>query len=210
MLQRAFDITAKGDIESSLEHLRLQRAFDITLGGGTVWVANALERADRLARELRARIAGIEATLFNEVDQRIDIAVRFPRDERLDLARALSSPVQLPGGQTVPLSSFLVLQEERPVRELLRRNQRRMVTISGEVQGRDLDAVWRDAQQVVDDLALPGNIRVVEEGERLEIQLVAPGEGQARTDAMVMATHAVVVRASPLGAALYFEAPLAY
>ena len=108
---------------------------------------------DRLARELRARIAGVEATLFNEVDQRIDIAVRFPREERIDLAGALASPVQLPGGQTVPLRSFLVLREERPVRELLRHNQRRMVTISAEVDGRSLDDVWRDAWQVVEDAA---------------------------------------------------------
>jgi HAE1 family hydrophobic/amphiphilic exporter-1 len=124
---------------------------------------------DRLARELRARIAGVEATLFNEIDQRLDIAVRFPREERIDLAGALASPVRLPGGQTVPLRSFLVLQEERPVRELLRRNQRRMVTISGEVDGRALDDVWRDARQVVDEVALPANIRVVEEGERREM-----------------------------------------
>ena len=47
-------------------------------------------------------------------------------------------------------------------------------------------------------------------GERLEIQLVAPGEGQARADAMVMATHGVVVRSSLFAAALEFEAPLAY
>jgi HAE1 family hydrophobic/amphiphilic exporter-1 len=156
-----------------LQDLQVDRVF------GTPNVVVRLDREeilrqgldpDRLARELRARIAGVEATLFNEVDQRIDIAVRFPREERIDLAGALASPVQLPGGQTVPLRSFLVLQEERPVRELLRRNQRRMVTISAEVDGRDLDDVWRDAWQVVDEAALPPNIRVVEQGERREMR----------------------------------------
>ena len=44
---------------------------------------------DRIASELHARIAGIEATFFNEVDQRIDIAIRLPLDERLDLGAAL-------------------------------------------------------------------------------------------------------------------------
>jgi HAE1 family hydrophobic/amphiphilic exporter-1 len=125
---------------------------------------------DLLARELRARIAGVEATLFNEIDQRIDIAVRFPRDERLDLAGALDSPVRLPGGRTVPLRSFLILSEERPVRELLRRNQRRMVAVSAEVEGRSLDEVWREAQRVVEEVALPASIRVVEEGERREMK----------------------------------------
>jgi len=125
---------------------------------------------DRIARQLRARIAGVEATLFNEIDQRVDVAVRFPRDERYDLGAALSSPVQLSNGQTVPLRSFLVLSEERPVRELARRNQRRMVTISGDVQGRSVDAVWRDAERVVDEAGLEPGVRVVDVGEREEMR----------------------------------------
>ena len=103
---------------------------------------NGLE-PDRMARELRARIAGVEATQFNEIDQRIDIAVRFSHEQRIDLDEALASPVQAANGQTVPLRSFLRLDEERPVRELVRRNQRRMVTITGDVEGRSSDRVWR-------------------------------------------------------------------
>jgi HAE1 family hydrophobic/amphiphilic exporter-1 len=124
---------------------------------------------DRLARELRARIAGVEATSFNEVDQRIDIAVRFPRDERLDLAATLASPVKLANGQNVPLRTFLNIEEERPVRELVRRNQRRMVTINGDIEGRGIDDVWEDALRVVDEAHLPGGVRVVQEGERSEM-----------------------------------------
>ena len=47
--------------------------------------------------------------------------------------------------RTVPLRTFLDIREERPVRELVRRNQRRMVTITAEVRGRSLDAVWKGA-----------------------------------------------------------------
>jgi len=124
---------------------------------------------DRLARELRARIAGIEATFFNEIDQRIDIAVRFPREERIDLNAALGSPVRLSNGQTVPLRSFLVLTDERPVRELVRRDQRRMVTITGDVHGRSIDDVWADTRSVVDRVGLADGVRVVQEGERKEM-----------------------------------------
>jgi HAE1 family hydrophobic/amphiphilic exporter-1 len=132
-------------------------------------VRNGLD-PDRLARELRARLAGIEATFYNEVDQRVDIAVRFPLDERRDLSAALASPVSLSSGHTVPLRSFLVLSDERPVRELVRRDQRRMVTITGDVHGRDFDAVWDDAQHAVDTAGLPGGVRVVQEGERKEMR----------------------------------------
>jgi HAE1 family hydrophobic/amphiphilic exporter-1 len=125
---------------------------------------------ERIARELRARIAGVEATLYNEVDQRIDIAVRFPREERIDLTFALMSPVRLQNGQTVPLRTFLVLNEERPVRELVRRDQRRMVTISGEVNGVGLDSVWDQSLGVVDRAGLDPGVRVIEEGERKEMR----------------------------------------
>ena len=40
-----------------------------------------------------------------EVYQRIDVAVRFPLDERRDLSEALDSPVRLAGGRSVPLST---------------------------------------------------------------------------------------------------------
>jgi HAE1 family hydrophobic/amphiphilic exporter-1 len=132
-------------------------------------VRNGLDPS-RLASELRARIAGVEATLFNEIDQRIDIAVRFPMDERIDLNSALASPVRLSNGQTVPLRSFLLLSDELPIRELVRRDQRRMVTITGDVSGRSIDEVWVEAQRVADGAALPGGVRIIQEGDRKEMQ----------------------------------------
>ena len=124
---------------------------------------------ERMARELRARIAGVEATLFNEVDQRIDVAVRFPEERRRDLSAALDAPVRLSDDRTVPLRSFLDVTEEQPVRELRRLNQRRMVAISGDVGGRSLDAVWDDARAAAMSV-LPAGVRVVEEGERKEMR----------------------------------------
>ena len=125
---------------------------------------------DAIASELRARIAGVEATFFNEIDQRIDIAVRYPREQRIDLTAVLASPVRLADGKNVPLSTFLRLTEERPVRELVRQNQRRMVTITGDVRGRSVDKVWEDAVEVVDAAGLDPSIRTVESGDRLEMR----------------------------------------
>ena len=141
---------------------------------------------DQVAQELRARIAGVEATTFNEVEQRIDIAVRFARDERQDLSLALSAPITLSNGQKVPLRNFLLLEEERPVRELVRNDQRRMVTISGDVAGRSLDEVWKDVEREVAALGLPPNIRVIETGERKEMQRSFRDLGLAMALAIVL------------------------
>jgi HAE1 family hydrophobic/amphiphilic exporter-1 len=156
-----------------LQELRMDRV----LGAPNVVIGIDREEAlrsgldpERLARELRARIAGVEATTFNEIEQRIDIAVRFDRETREDLTTALSSPVELAGGRRLPLSNFVTVTEEQPVRELVRRDQRRMVTIGGDVVGRSLDDVWQDARARVASLGLPPSVRAIEAGERQEMK----------------------------------------
>ncbi|MFQ5511875.1 MAG: efflux RND transporter permease subunit [Candidatus Krumholzibacteriia bacterium] len=131
-------------------------------------VRNGLD-PDRVAREIRNRVRGVEATTFNEVDQRIDISVRIPRDQRRDLASALNSPIQLVSGETVPLRSFIDLSEETPVRELTRRNQQRMVTISADLRRGSLDEAWREAMAIADAMELPPGVRIVSGGERSEM-----------------------------------------
>lgn len=124
---------------------------------------------DRVARELRNRISGVEATTFDEVDQRIDIAVRIPRDERRDLGAALNSPIRLLSGETVPLRSFIDIDEETPLRELTRRNQQRMVTVSADLLSGTVDDAWRQAREIAAGLDLPPGVRIVEGGERREM-----------------------------------------
>ncbi len=122
-----------------------------------------------IARKLRNRISGVEATTFNEVDQRIDISVRLPRELRRDLPQALDSPVEILDGQAVPLRSYLEITQERPVRELTRRNQRRMVTISADLQNGSLDDAWQEAMKAAAQMDLPSGVTIVQSGERAEM-----------------------------------------
>jgi HAE1 family hydrophobic/amphiphilic exporter-1 len=124
---------------------------------------------DAVAQELRNRIAGVEATTFNEVDQRIDISVRIERRERRDLNLALNSLINLPGGETVPLRSLVNLTEELPIRELTRQNQRSLVTISCELAGISDDNAWRETQAVAASMELPSGVRIIQSSEREEM-----------------------------------------
>ncbi len=125
---------------------------------------------DVIARDVRNRIAGVEATTFNEVEKRIDISVRFPRGEREDLAEVLASPVGIASGEAVPLKRFVSIDEERPVRELTRSNQRRMVTVAGEVTNGTVADAWIEASAAVARLDLPPSVKIVEGGERAEME----------------------------------------
>ncbi len=124
---------------------------------------------DALARELQARIQGVVATTFDEIDQRIDVAVRLPLDQRRDLDAVLASPVRIENGRTVPLRDFVHLSEKRPVREVVRRDQRRQITISGDVAGRRLGHVWHDVHALLDTLTVPAGVGFVAGGEQQEI-----------------------------------------
>jgi len=139
---------------------------------------------DMIARDVRNRIAGVEATTFNEVEKRIDISVRFPEAERYELAGVLNSPVAVANGETVPLKRFLTLHEERPVRELLRSNQRRMVTVSGDIVNGSIADAWREASAAIDKIDLPPDVRLVTGGERAEMA----SSFQALAWAMLLAT----------------------
>ncbi len=150
--------------------------MDRVLGNPTVEVTVDREKAlryglepDVLARELRARIQGVVATSYNEIEQRIDIAVRLAEHERRDLDLVLASPVAVAGGRTVPLGSFVTMSEGRPVREIVRRDQRRQVSLTGDVQGRRISQVWQDVEDVLAGLPVPPGVGFIRGGEQDEI-----------------------------------------
>ena len=151
-------------------------AMDRVLGNPTVEVKVDREKALRfglepeaLATELRNRIQGTVATTYNEIEQRIDIAVRLPRDERYDLPTVLASPVAVGEGKTVPLGTFVILTEGRPVREIVRRDQRRQITIAGDVNGRGVAEVWPEVNRLLAGLTPPEGVAFLTGGEQEEI-----------------------------------------
>lgn len=150
--------------------------MDRVMGNPTVEVtvnrAKALRfglEPETLARELRNRIQGTVATTYNEIEQRIDIAVRLPREQRYNLATVLASPVAVGQGKTVPLGSFVIQTTGTPVREIVRRNQRRQITIGGDIHDRNLGLIWEDVQRVLENTDLPEGVAFVNGGEQEEI-----------------------------------------
>jgi hydrophobic/amphiphilic exporter-1 (mainly G- bacteria), HAE1 family len=124
---------------------------------------------DQIARELQARVQGVVATTFNEVDQRIDIAVRLPLHERRNLDGVLASPIAIGNGRTATLGTFITLSEGRPVREVVRRDQRRQITISGDVEGRRIGQIWEEVQVILDEVDRGEGVAFVTGGEQQEI-----------------------------------------
>jgi len=150
--------------------------MDRVLGNPTVEITIDREKALRyglepqsLARELRARVQGVVATSYNEVEQKIDIAVRLPIELRRNLTEVLASPIRVANNRTVTLGTFVTQTEGRPVREIVRHNQRRQISLSGDVVGRRLSEVWEEVNGVLDSIELPAGVGFVIGGEQEEI-----------------------------------------
>lgn len=172
-----------------LEELRADRVLgapNVVLHLDTEEILRAGLDPDQIARDVRNHIAGVEATTFNEVEKRIDIAVRFPEQERRELTAVLDAPVTLAGGETVPLKRFLSLSEERPVRELTRSNQRRMVTVAADVVNGSIADAWNEASEAIKNLDLPPGVKLVTGGERAEMSSSFRALGWAMLLAVVL------------------------
>jgi len=69
----------------------------------------------------------------------------------------------------VPLGRFVTLSENRPVREVVRRDQRRQITLSGDVDGRRLNGVWEDVNAMLATISVPAGVSFLSGGEQEEI-----------------------------------------
>lgn len=166
--------------EALLPHLReipgLQGVeMDRVMGNPTVEISIDREKALRfglepesLAQELKNRIQGTVATTYNEVEQRIDIAVRLPRETRYDLAAVLASPIAI-GEKTVPLGSFIVQTTGTPVREIVRRDQRRQITLTSDVTDRAVADIWVDVNALLAETETLDGVAFQTGGEQEEI-----------------------------------------
>jgi hydrophobic/amphiphilic exporter-1 (mainly G- bacteria), HAE1 family len=149
--------------------------MDRVMGNPTIEVTIDREKALRfglepqlLAQMLKNRIQGTVATTYNEIEQRIDIAVRLPKELRYDLASVLASPIAI-GDKTVPLGSFVLQTTGTPVREIVRRDQRRQITLTSDVSNRSVADVWTDVNLLLDEVDLPEGATFQTGGEQEEI-----------------------------------------
>jgi len=92
---------------------------------------------------------------FHDAGEEYDIRVRFQEAYRSTLDDLLRIPVTSPFGFSVPLSQVASLEESVGPITINRKDQNRVVTISGSTLGRDLGSIMRDVEQVMQELSMP-------------------------------------------------------
>jgi multidrug efflux pump subunit AcrB len=96
---------------------------------------------------LRTALWGTKVGTYRELNDEYDITVRLPGDRRTDIDDLFQRSVPGPGGSAVPLSSLGTFDYQGGMGTINRLNQKRVVTLTADNEGRQPDEVLKDVQE---------------------------------------------------------------
>ncbi len=119
---------------------------------------------------LRMAVYGVEASKLRFDEDEFDITLRFPDADRRSAQMLDQLYIPLPGGGAVPLVSLGRVAYAGGRGTISRKNQRRVITISGDAQGRGADKILADVQARLEDFSLPAGYALTYAGEDQEMK----------------------------------------
>jgi multidrug efflux pump len=155
-------VDVQDDLEAALPELQfvVDRNRAALLGLDTQTIGNFL----------RTSIYGLETSKFRSDQEEYDITLRLPKNQRDTLALLEQIYIPLPTGHSVPLSSLGDVMYTGGKGSISRKNQKRVITINGNNQGRGVDALIREIQPVLANIALPQGYSIKFAGDTEEMQ----------------------------------------
>ena len=136
---------------TSIEKGNPEIVFDIDEGAaGRLGMAPA-----DVSQQVSAGLLGVTDTNLRESDRTIPIRVRFPDSFRMNYNNILQFPILTPAKQIVPLSAIANVHQVQGESALERENQRLMISMTGELENRDLGSVVNDVKKVMSQMKLP-------------------------------------------------------
>lgn len=155
-------VDLQSDLEKALPeiqfHVDRTRAALLGLDTGTI------------GNFLRMAIYGLESSRFRADEDEYDITLRLPEGQRNTMNLLDQVFIPTPAGQNVPLSSLGKLVYTGGRGAIQRKNQKRVVTITGNNAGRGVDKILPDVQPLIADLNLPRGYRVDYTGDTEEMR----------------------------------------
>jgi len=102
---------------------------------------------ESVGQQLRAAYDGLLVQIFQDGDDEVEVRVVLPDDERHHLARLEHFTFQLPNGDSLPLSSALIIKTQRGFQALRHAQWRLAVQV-----GADVAATQNNANNILQDL----------------------------------------------------------
>jgi len=110
---------------------------------------------DQVSQQVHAGLLGASSTDLRRADRLIPIRVRYPNEFRFQEQNIQQYPILTPNKQIVPLNSLATITKDRGPNELLRENQRLMVTLTARLENRDLGSAIGEVRKVLDSTKMP-------------------------------------------------------
>ena len=119
---------------------------------------------------MRTSIYGMESSKFRVGEDEYDITLRLREDQRdsLDVLDRMS--LALPDGRTVPLTSLGTVVYTGGRGAITRKDQKRVITIAGNNQGRGVDKIIADVQARIATMRIPRGYEVSYAGDTEEMK----------------------------------------
>jgi multidrug efflux pump subunit AcrB len=108
-----------------------------------------------VSQQVHAGLLGIDATDLRRADRLIPIRIRYPNQFRFEEQNIRQFPVLTANKQIVPLESLATITRDRGANELLRENQRLLVTLTARLENRDLGSTINDVKKVLSSATMP-------------------------------------------------------
>jgi CzcA family heavy metal efflux pump len=120
---------------------------------------------DMVASQANAAMFGDVVTQILRGDRQIGVRVRYPEAFRSDRDQMAQLPIRAPGGFNLPLAALGTIESVPGTTEINRENQRRVVTVTAGLSGRDLGSVMRDVQKLLRETPLPPGVTTLLGGQ---------------------------------------------
>ena len=150
------------NLRSDLEATRPELAFIVNrrvamlLGVNTATVGNFLKMA----------IFGTKVGTYRHFNDEYDITVRLPLANRVDVDDLYSFKIPNISGNSVPLSSLGHFEYQGGFGTINRVNQKRVITLTADAEGRLSSEVLKDVQKRLDELDMPIGYQIRYAGEK--------------------------------------------
>ncbi|MCK4649336.1 efflux RND transporter permease subunit, partial [bacterium] len=133
------------------------------------------EKASRLGLNVSAigntiknLVSGKKATQYRERGREYDISVRLREEDRSQIEDLEKIFVISPSGKQIRLSNVASIREEIGPVKIERRDQQRIIKVMGNIYGRDLGSIVREAKEKLERLTIPASFFIKFSGEREE------------------------------------------
>jgi HAE1 family hydrophobic/amphiphilic exporter-1 len=123
-----------------------------------------------IGRSIQTVLSGTQASVFREAGREFRILVKVKDSEYMELQDILDLTVTNSGGEPISLRNVINTRPRRGPIRIERRDRERVVTVSGEISGRDMGSIMADAREALRRIPIPRNFSIQFTGDYEEQQ----------------------------------------